>query len=268
MSSVSLSERDLRALLAVIQDGRRDGPGPGLPWATLDGLRGLIRCDEVALAEHDMPRQWRLIQQGSFDGGEREVGINEDLSGCPEHNVFHRHYRDFLDSRDPDRTDELRRVIHWGELYTPTELRNQPLYTEFFLPCGIKHGMYIGLPTRPGLTRRILFRRYGGRDFGERDKLILQLLRPHLNEAYRDAMLRRQGVPRLTPREREVLRLAALGHGNAEIARLLFVSVSTVRKHMEHIFDRTGVRTRSAAVARMMPSLTMSDAVHAGRPFA
>jgi len=32
--------------------------------------------------------------------------------------------------------------------------------------------------------------------------------------------------------------------------------VSTVRKHMEHIFDRTGTHNRSAAVARMMPGLT------------
>jgi DNA-binding NarL/FixJ family response regulator len=33
-------------------------------------------------------------------------------------------------------------------------------------------------------------------------------------------------------------------------------AVGTVRKHREHIFDRTGVRTRSAAVAGMMPRLS------------
>jgi DNA-binding CsgD family transcriptional regulator len=33
------------------------------------------------------------------------------------------------------------------------------------------------------------------------------------------------------------------------------VSVSTVRKHMEHIFDRTGVRTRAAAAALVLPHL-------------
>jgi hypothetical protein len=30
--------------------------------------------------------------------------------------------------------------------------------------------------------------------------------------------------------------------------------VGTVRKHLEHIFDHTGARTRSAAVAKMMPN--------------
>lgn|GEM_PF-1687572 len=52
-----------------------------------------------------------------------------------------------------------------------------------------------------------------------------------------------------------MLELAAEGLGNAEIAARLFTSVSTVRKHLEHIFDRTGVRTRGAAVARMLPEL-------------
>jgi hypothetical protein len=35
---------------------------------------------------------------------------------------------------------------------------------------------------------------------------------------------------------------------------MLYISVGTVRKHMEHIFDRTGVRSRSAAAAAALPS--------------
>ena len=79
----------------------------------------------------------------------------------------------------------------------------------------------------------------------------MTLLRPHVAEIYAGAVRRRRGV--LTPREWEVLDLAAEGHSNAEIAAILFTSVSTVRKHMENIFDRIGVRTRGAAVARMLP---------------
>jgi len=258
-SSISISERDLRTLLAVIDDGRRDAPGPGVPWALLDGLRGLIRCEEVALVELDLSRRSCLVHQGAFDDGERDVEVDQDASCDPRMQVFFQYHRDFIGCGDPELTDELRRVIHWGELYTPTELRNEPLYAEYFRPDGIKHGMYVGLPTLPGRTRRVLFRRYSGRDFNGRDRLILQLLRPHLYAVYQDAELRRRGVPRLTRRERDVLRLAAQGYSNVDIARLLFVSLSTVRKHMEHIFDRTGVRTRSAAVARMIPRLTIPD---------
>ena len=85
-------------------------------------------------------------------------------------------------------------------------------------------------------------------------------MRPHLGEIYDDAARRRQDLPRLTRREWEVLKLVASGHSNAEIAKILFTSVSTVRKHLEHIFDRTGVRSRTAAVALMLPKqLTNPD---------
>lgn len=83
------------------------------------------------------------------------------------------------------------------------------------------------------------------------------MLRPHLAEIYAGAARRRRGV--LTPREWQVLELAAQGHGNTEIAAILVVSVSTVRKHMEHIFDRVGVRTRGAAVARLLPEIRRID---------
>jgi DNA-binding CsgD family transcriptional regulator len=66
---------------------------------------------------------------------------------------------------------------------------------------------------------------------------------------------RRRGVPHLSRREREVLQLAAQGFSNADIARTLFISPATVAKHMEHIFDRTGVRTRSVAAALALPQV-------------
>ena len=50
-----------------------------------------------------------------------------------------------------------------------------------------------------------------------------------------------------------MLQLASQGYSNADIARILFISPATVAKHMEHIFDRTGVRTRSAAAALALP---------------
>jgi DNA-binding CsgD family transcriptional regulator len=81
----------------------------------------------------------------------------------------------------------------------------------------------------------------------------MQLLWPHLEEVFWDAERRRQGTPRLTRREWQVLDLAGRGHSNAEIACMLVTSVSTVRKHLEHIFERTGVHSRGAAVALMMP---------------
>ncbi|MEV5551159.1 response regulator transcription factor [Streptomyces sp. NPDC052309] len=52
----------------------------------------------------------------------------------------------------------------------------------------------------------------------------------------------------LTPREAEVWRLMARGLDNAEIARALDISVSTVKNHITAVFGKLGVRDRAQAV--------------------
>jgi DNA-binding NarL/FixJ family response regulator len=54
----------------------------------------------------------------------------------------------------------------------------------------------------------------------------------------------------LSPRETEVLKLVAAGRDNPDIARELFISQSTVKRHVEAILDKLGVDNRvQAAVA-------------------
>jgi DNA-binding CsgD family transcriptional regulator len=100
-----------------------------------------------------------------------------------------------------------------------------------------------------GQSRRIVFARTRGWAFTERDRAVVALLRPHLQEAWADAEYRRSAAPRLTRRETEVLRLAAAGMSVAEIAEELCLSVGTVRKHAEHIRERLGVHSMAAATA-------------------
>ncbi len=52
----------------------------------------------------------------------------------------------------------------------------------------------------------------------------------------------------LTSREREVLRLLALGHTNQEIAESLIVSVRTVESHRAHVMAKLRVTTRAGLV--------------------
>jgi DNA-binding CsgD family transcriptional regulator len=245
----ALSERDLRALVGVIEEGRRDEPTEGLPWAVLDGLAALVRCDAVSFPECDLAHQRGILLQWREDG-ERSLFLGDDP---PDPVEIWGYTRDFLPCEYPHRTGDLVTVVRWSDFYTQRELRNVPLIAEFFGRDGMTHGMHASFPTLPGQMRKISFWRGPGSDFTERDRLVVELLRPHLWEVYLDAQRRRQQVPQLSPREWEVLRLAREGYGNAEIARRLFISVSTVRKHMEHIFDRTGVRSRTAAAALMMP---------------
>ena len=100
---------------------------------------------------------------------------------------------------------------------------------------------------------RLYFFRGPGPDFSERDRDLLTLLRPHLHQAYLDAERRRHPTPQLTPRHWELLHLLAAGHTNAQIARRLGLSEGTVRTHLENIYARLQVSSRTAAVTRAFP---------------
>ena len=56
---------------------------------------------------------------------------------------------------------------------------------------------------------------------------------------------------RLTRRERQVLDLVAQGLTNAQVATVLWIAPGTVRRHLENVFAKLEVHTRTAAVARL-----------------
>ena len=60
-------------------------------------------------------------------------------------------------------------------------------------------------------------------------------------------------VPQLTGRPWDLLRLLAAGHTNAQVARSLGISEGTVRTHLETIYTRLNVSSRTAAVIRAFP---------------
>ena len=61
----------------------------------------------------------------------------------------------------------------------------------------------------------------------------------------------------LSPREREVAQLIAGGFKNKEIAARLSIASSTVKDHVHHILQKTGLRNRAAvAAAYRAPALT------------
>jgi DNA-binding NarL/FixJ family response regulator len=59
-------------------------------------------------------------------------------------------------------------------------------------------------------------------------------------------------LPAFSHRERQILRLVVAGHTNAEIARRIYLSRSTVAGHLTAIFRRLGVRSRSEIVALIL----------------
>ena len=64
MAPVTASDRDLRALAAIVSEDRPDLPdGEGLPPSLLADLMGQIRCDDISLDRDDSGRQaYSLLQ--------------------------------------------------------------------------------------------------------------------------------------------------------------------------------------------------------------
>lgn len=141
------------------------------------------------------------------------------------------------------------RPLKLSDFNTRKELQRNPFYAEVLRPLGIQHQLKVWLPAARGTVRAFFFIRTAGtRDFDERDRTILSVLRPHL-VAIRERWERRHRPAQLTRREAEVLALVGQGLTTAEVAASLTISYTTARTHLENVFAKLGVHTRTAAVA-------------------
>ena len=117
-------------------------------------------------------------------------------------------------------------------------------YRDALWPAGLRFSVEVVFASPPAVRRALVLGR-AERDFTDRERDLLALLVPHLEDAYRKARLRAA----LTRREREVVSLVAEGLTNREIARRLDISAGTVRVHLQHSFPKLGVRSRAGAAA-------------------
>ena len=75
-------------------------------------------------------------------------------------------------------------------------------------------------------------------------KLILLPFSKKKNDNSKNQTSTEDSFAVLSPREKEVARLAARGYSNAQIAEELFISVETVKRHMATIFEKLGIESR------------------------
>ena len=246
-----MSDRDLRALMCLVDEENEGEVSEAtaadelLPRTVLTSLSSLLSCDNVTL--------FSLDSRAERFGPAQAVPDEPDEADGPEDAVFFEHYWDCLSCSYPDRTGDLTAVTRASDFYTLPQYRSTGMRSDYGRGDGLQREMLTCLAGVPGRTLRVVCWRGPGRDFSERDRMILWLLRPHLYQLYRRRQAAREGRVELTPRQRELLGRVAAGDTNRQIARRLGVQESTVRKHLERIFERLQVHSRAAAVARAFP---------------
>lgn len=330
-----LSRSDAERLLRFVGEAESLGGDEPFTAELLVELGRLIHADWVTYNELDRVRRRNLLYVARAgdedDGGSDDPGelfwdfVIEAHPVCVRHQLG-----------DPD-------ALKLSDFLSRRELHRTRLYDVWFRPWQIEYELNVPIPSPQWHTKTFLFDRRGSRDFTERDRLILDLLRPHLARLWQAARTRRllraalaqldgvdeqesrgvilpgagramdfasppanrllreffpeanggllpaaladwlesdDGRPfirridgrrllveraegalllrerqegiRLTAREREVVSWVARGKTNAEIAQLLWLAPSTVRKHLENVYAKLGVNTRTAAVARFL----------------
>ena len=244
-----LRAADLEAVLSFLEEAQTvDGPAP-FTTELLDLLTEIVGCTYATFTEVD--HRSRVVHRSVLCSADPWNGEEDDDAAWWEspRTVTLSRYR---------LSDGAKPLIVLSDFFSRgqrTSVDFNPNFQE-----GVSDEIQIDLdPTRTWFAGLNVA---SERDFGDRERLILHRLHPHLIGLYRSAELRRRlgattaafdpdATERLTRRECEVMLWVADGLSNAEIASVLVVERSTVRKHLEHIYEKLGVRSRTAALAKV-----------------
>jgi DNA-binding CsgD family transcriptional regulator len=244
----SITDTDIRALLAVFERCQPDAEDDIFYADVLTGLRELIPCYDITFQLMDVAEQRLRLLVVTDEGVQREelVGASTEAT-----QAFWQEFWEEDGCACSLVTGDYCTLLHHAEVSRTRAFANSPMGWAY-AALGTKDEILVPMAPLGGTDRRLLlFRGEESPDFSEREKAMLALARPRIAELHtrRDRELR--GVPNLTPRQWEVLRQVATGAGNIQIARTLGLSEATVRKHLENIFLRLGVQSRTEALARV-----------------
>ncbi|MCI0583320.1 MAG: hypothetical protein L0227_10630, partial [Chloroflexi bacterium] len=164
-----LSRPDYEAVwefLAEVDDLTSEEP---YPVDMLARLRSLVPSDQAVYQELDVDR--RRFMEMSAAVPDEDDDEDEDLywtvGPCQ-----------ITDYRV--RTGDLS-TIRMSDVIGRQRYHDSPLYREYFLPVGFDHVLDLGPATdRQRYRSVVLFRGHDTADFSERDRAVLELLRPHL----------------------------------------------------------------------------------------
>lgn len=216
-------------------------------------------CQGLLLALREVvPAQWCAINELPADLP-HTVSISDPVAPPEIHAAFARYGVEnplveyYLRTHDG-------RAMRFSDLITRRKLHRMNLYREVYRPLGVEYQIAFTLPSERQRVLGIALSR-AKRDFTAVERDLLNLARPYLIQAYRNALdytqlargagrqilaedLRELG---LTQRQAEVLRLVAMGNSDQDAAAALGIGTRTAQKHMQHCYRALEVTDRSQA---------------------
>jgi DNA-binding CsgD family transcriptional regulator len=211
-------------------------------------VQELVPCQEIGYNEVDAETNEIFM---ILDPPESELdGLRDGFARTAHQHPVINHHR--------ESGDGSARAI--SDFMTEEEFHATDLYREVYGRMGAEDQLAFILPSPPSMVVGIAMNR-STRGFSESERELVELVRPHLSQAFRDAQLRervdplseaRLGALGLTAREAEVMRLLVDGRSASEIAGELTISVHTARNHIAHVYEKIGVGNRAAAVAAVL----------------
>ena len=242
----SLRQSDWRAGVELLQAAAAADSGvDALAESVLRALPALVASEVSSLSICDLA-----------SGRRRVISTPAGAIGADDRACFDRHFREhpLVHYHADLRGAGAHRI---SDSLPFARFRHTALYSDYYRRIGIDHA--VALPIQVDERRLVSFvlnRR--GRDFSDRDCDALDMVAAPLARLYAQSeAIERAGLAglrlntsELTAREREVLHWLAAGKTDREIGVLLVCSHRTVQKHLQRVYVKLGVETRTAAVMR------------------
>jgi DNA-binding CsgD family transcriptional regulator len=239
------------SILDVLREAAATESTRAFPEEAARALRRTLGCDAVAY--------WECTQRD----GVIETSVDADdrdgrLRVWERYPLFQQD--DPLPTSPPPERDLVGLPLSLQDRTSLRRFRQTGLYQEICRPFAVRDVLKLHLP-REGERHASIVCDTSRARFTEQDKDVLRRLLPFFIQARRAARLRAtvatasRKLALLTPREAVVLGRVAQGDTNRQIATALFVAPTTVRRHLEHIYEKLGVPNRAAAAAIYVAAL-------------
>ena len=137
------------------------------------------------------------------------------------------------------------RAVRLSDFMMLTRVRQLEFYDVLLRPFGFAWTANVGYRGPRGFNELVCARTH--LDFSDRELMLLNLAATAVGLAAREPAPAAPQALALTAREAEVLERVARGCSNAEIAYALSVAPGTIKKHLDNIYAKLGVRNRVEA---------------------